>query len=225
MNSKYQISINQLADFQKGTESKKKRIIKQQKNPNPFRIAYYQLAKARMKKTLQTNGELSHITKGIEELKSRKLEKKRQINDRKVSIEAMEKFIKLKLPSLLTNSKYEIIKPSKRKSFELNGVEIIVSPDVIIKIDVDGQTIIGGFKLHISKSNVFNKEQQRIVASSLYKYLETEVAVNDEIVLPEFCLSLDIFGDGFVATSSNLDNTIKNIESICDEIKMYWNAA
>lgn len=195
------------------------------KKPDTFRIAHYQLAKARMKKALQLNGELTPILNGIKELNSRSLEKKRQINDRKVSIEAMERFIKLKLPKLLSNSKYEVVKPSKKKSFELKGVDIIVSPDVIIKIDVDGQIVIGGFKLHVSKSNAFNREQQQIVSSSLYKYLETEIAIDGEIVLPELCFSLDIFGNGFVATSSNYENTIKNIESLCEEIKMYWNVA
>lgn len=36
--SKYYISINQLATFTVGTESSKKRIIKQQKTPNKLLI-------------------------------------------------------------------------------------------------------------------------------------------------------------------------------------------
>ncbi|MCD8450343.1 hypothetical protein LNI98_11655 [Tenacibaculum dicentrarchi] len=223
MDNNYQISINQLADFYKGTDAKKKRIVKQQKTPNTFRIAYYQLAKARIKKTLQLHGELGPVLAGISELKNRKPEKKRQISDKKVSIEALERFVKMKLPKLLTGTNYQIIKPLKKKSFYLNGVEIIVSPDVIIKIVSEGKTYIGGFKLHVSKSNVFSSEQQSIIASSLYKFLETQIATDEDIVLPELCLSLDIFGDGYVATSSNLDYTINNIEKMCDEIKLFWN--
>lgn len=219
------ISINQLADFHIGTEAKKKRIIKQQKTPNPFLTAWYQMSKARIKKSLQNNGDLAPVFKGIEELKNRKPEKKRQITDRIVSIEAMHRFVQMKLPKLLLDTEYEVIKKVKKKSFILNGVEVLISPDVIIKGKVDGQVFIGGFKLHVSKSGKFNREQQSIVASCLYKFLEEEIAGKDEIVLPELCISLDIFGEGLVTPSANIENTLKNVGFLCDEIKQYWNAA
>lgn len=225
MKENYKISINQLADFHKGTESTKKRIIKQQKNPNPFRIAYYQLAKARIKKSIQLQGEIAPVLKGIKELKERKVEKKRQISDKLVSIEAMERFLQIKLPKLLKNINYEVVKPSKNKSIIINNVEILISPDVIIKGIIEGQVFIGGVKLHVSKSNKFNYEQQQLVASVLYKFLQVEIAGNNEIVLPELCLSLDVFGNGFVTTTPKVNLVIDNISNLCSEIKQYWNVA
>ena len=225
MMNNYKISINQLADFHKGTESTKKRIVKQQKEPNSFRIAYYQLAKARIKKSIQLQGEIEPVLKGIELLKGRKVEKKRQISDKKVSIEAMEKFLKLKLPTLLKNIDFEIIKVGKKKSIFINGVEILISPDIVIKGKINGETFIGGLKLHVSKSNKFDNEQQQLVACALYKFLETEIAKDNEIVLPELCLSLDIFGNGFVTTTPKINLIIDNIHNLCAEIKQYWNVA
>jgi len=225
MDNKCMISINQLADFCKGTESKKRNIVKQQKNPNTFKMAYYQLAKARIKKTLELKGKITPILSGIDELKNRKPVKKRQISDKQVSIEAMHRFISIKLPKLLTDTEYEVFKPTKSKSLLINGVEIIISPDLIIRGKINGITFLGGFKVHISKSNIFDIDQQNIVASSIFKYLETVIAEKDEIVLPELCLSLDVFGSGFVPTSSNLENTLENIETVCEEIKVYWNAS
>lgn len=224
MGEKVQISINQLADFFVGSEAAKMRIINQQKVPNPFRIAYYQLAKSRIRKALQENGDLNPVIEGIEELKRRKPTKKRQVSDRVVSIEALQRFLAIKLPKLLINTDYEIIKP-KKKSIFINDVEIIVSPDVIIKGEADGHTFYGGFKIHISKSNVFNREQQSIVACSVYKYLIDEVAGKGEIVLPELCISLDVFGNGIVTTTSNLESALESIHLICEEIKQYWNVA
>ncbi len=221
----YQISVNQLADFYKGTDAKKSRIIRQQKNPNPIRISYYQLAKARIKKSLQLKGEIEPILNGIKELNNRKLSNKRQVNDRTVSIEAMERYIKMSLPKIFINSEYEVIKVPKNKTVIVNGVSVIVSPDIIVKIISDGEVFMGGVKMHISKSNIFSSEQQNIVATSIYKYLNDEIAINGEVVMPELCFSLDVFGKGYSATSPNIDYSLQNIESICDEIVSIWNAA
>lgn len=223
--SKYIISINQLADFFKGTDAKKRSIIRQQKTPNTFKVAYYQLAKVSIKKSLSNNGDIEPILKGIDELKNRKPEKKRQISDRLVSLEAMHRFVTMKLPSILKDSEYELVKKVNSKSIIMKGVEVIVSPDLIIKTKIKGKTYIGGIKLHISKGNIFDVKQQTIVANSINNYLKNVVAKENEIVLPELCISLDIFGYGIISSSENADKAIKDIEVICEEIKTMWAAA
>jgi hypothetical protein len=219
------ISINQLADFSKSSDAKKRNIVKQQKNPNTFKIAYYQLAKARIKKAMSNKGDIEPILKGIEELKNRTLTKKRQINDRVVSLDAMQRFISLQIPDLLKDLEYKVIKNTNSKSITINGVEVIVSPDIIIQAEIDGKQYLGGIKIHIAKENKFDKEQQSYVASTIQKYLEKVVAKNDGVIMPELCLSIDIFGEGIVSAPKNIDSKIKDLEIICDEIKKMWYAA
>jgi hypothetical protein len=219
------ISINQLADFSKSSDAKKRNIVKQQKNPNTFKIAYYQLAKARIKKAMSNKGNIEPILKGIEELKNRTLTKKRQINDRVVSLDAMQRFISLKIPDLLKDLDYKVIKNINSKSIKINDVEIIVSPDIIIQAEIDGVQYLGGIKIHIAKENKFDREQQSYVASTILKYLEKVVAKNNEVIMPELCLSIDIFGEGIVSAPKNVDSKIKDLEVICDEIKRLWYAA
>ncbi|MFK7113440.1 hypothetical protein V3468_03185 [Flavobacterium oreochromis] len=219
------ISINQLADFSKSSDAKKRNIVKQQKNPNTFKIAYYQLAKARIKKVMSNKGDIEPILKGIEELKTRTLTKKRQINDRVVSLDAMQRFISLQIPDLLKDLEYKVIKNVNSKSITINGVEVIVSPDIIIQAEIEGKQYLGGIKIHIAKENKFDREQQSYVASTIQKYLEKVVAKNDEVIMPELCLSIDIFGEGIVSAPKNIDSKIKDLEIICDEIKKMWYAA
>ncbi|OWP75949.1 hypothetical protein [Flavobacterium oreochromis] len=219
------ISINQLADFSKSSDAKKRNIVKQQKNPNTFKIAYYQLAKARIKKAMSNKGDIEPILKGIEELKTRTLTKKRQINDRVVSLDAMQRFISLQIPDLLKDLEYKVIKNVNSKSITINGVEVIVSPDIIIQAEIEGKQYLGGIKIHIAKENKFDREQQSYVASTIQKYLEKVVAKNDEVIMPELCLSIDIFGEGIVSAPKNIDSKIKDLEIICDEIKKMWYAA
>ncbi|MGV6830516.1 MAG: hypothetical protein ACWA5P_03010 [bacterium] len=221
----YNISINQLADFSKGTEGKKRGIIRQQKNPNPLKVFWYQLAKARIRKTFALGGDLEPILNGIEELKSRNLTKKRQIDDRTVSLEAMRKFIELQLPKILRDSDYEILKKPKVKSIYLRGVEVIVSPDLIIRAKIDDKMYIGGIKIHVAKHNQFDSRQQSYVAVGIKEYLSEVVAKNGEQILPELCLSIDIFRGAIISAPKELSKRIKEMEIICEEIKQMWSAA
>lgn len=165
------ISINQLADFTVSTEAKKKSIIRQQKNPNPFMVAWYQLPRARFKKSIQLGGDLDPVFDGIEILKNRVPEKPRQVLDRTVSLEAMRRFTQLKLPSLL-GYPLQIIKKVEVKTIWVNGVEIIISPDVMFKTNIDGIEYLGAVKIHISKNNIFDREQSLSVSSMIHHYLK-----------------------------------------------------
>lgn len=225
MKKEVQLSVNQLADFMNASDAKKRSIINQQKTPNEFKISYYQLAKARIKKSMALSGDLDPILNGIEQLKGKKPEKKRQISDRVVSIEALQRFVNLKIPGLLKKYNYQVIKDIKIKSTFFNGVEIVVSPDLIIEIDIEGQKYYGGFKIHISKGNAFDAKQQSYVATAIHKYLSEIFEESGGNVLAELCLSIDVFGDRIVSSPEDITQKVKDIEITCEEVKKIWNAA
>jgi hypothetical protein len=220
------ISINQYADFIKASDAKRLRIIRQQKKPNVFKIAYYQLAKARIRKTLTDNGSLIHINDALKNLSARVPKSKRQSSDKAVSIEALEKFLILKIPKILKDEKIEFLSPKNFNSaIDVYGISIIISPEIIFKTIVNGKEVLGGIKLHVSKSNSFDSEQQQIIASGICNYLEINVAKENQIVLPEFCISLDIFGNGFISNSTAKKNLISSYKKECKEILKIWDAA
>ena len=225
MDSNYRISINQFADFSKGTDAKKRRIIKQQKTPSKFLVSWYQLSKARIKKSIIDNCDLEPVFQGIVELKNRKPEKQRQILDREVSIEALKRFVNIKLPTLLKDVPHDIIKVVPSKSLVINGVEIIISPDVIYKLNIDGKKYIGAVKIHISKNNIFDNKQSRYISSLIYKYLKEVVAKEGEEVLRDLCLAIDVFGEQVITVPRNLPKAITDIEVICEEVKSLWQVA
>jgi hypothetical protein len=174
-----------------------------------------------MKSTLAKKGDVTPILDGINQLKAKIPTKTRQINDRQVSIEAFERFLHMKLPNVLNGINYEVIK-TESKSIKIKGVEVIVSPDIIIKAIIDDVTYVGAVKIHISKSNVFDNNQLRFIASTIYMYLD-EVFDNEEyVVMPELCLAIDIFGSRIVNAPNIIDSEINNIEVICQEVKDVW---
>jgi hypothetical protein len=225
MRNEILISVNQFADFSKATESKKRRIIKQQKEPNKFMVSWYQLPKARIKKSIENNCDLMPILNGIEELKERTPKNSRQVLDRAVSLEALNRYVSFKLPDLLKTVPYEIVKTVECKSIYIKGVEIIISPDVIFRLKANGKVYLGAVKVHISKNNVFDNMQSRYVSSLINKYLKDVVAKDEEEVLEELCLSIDVFGEKVISVPKNLYKSLSEIEVICEEVKSFWNVA
>lgn len=219
------ISVNQLADFSVGTDAKKKRIIKQQKSPMTIIVARYQLAKARIKKTFQEKGDLTPVLLAIEELKDRRPDTIWKRNDKNVSIEALGRFIEIKLPEFLNELPYEVVKRPSIKSVIINGVEVIVSPDIIVRIKADGKVYLGAMKLHISKGNIFDAKQSRKISTILFKYLRDVVAKDGEEVRADLCMSLDVFSGRLITAPKNLAPTLGEIEVICDEVRLLWNVA
>jgi hypothetical protein len=222
--SKYIISINQMAEFSTATESVRKRIIKQQLNPSKVRVGYYQMPKARVKKSIQEKGDLQPVLNGIKTLMARKPETKYQERNRLVSIEAMERFVTMKLPSVLQEIDYEVIKP-KKKSTDFSDVEVLVSPDLIIKGIFNGKTVIGALKIHISKHNPFDLQKSQLVSAGIYHFLNDEVVKEGEEILPELCLCLDVFGGRTVSAKDSYKSKYSEIIAICNEIKNMWDAA
>lgn len=222
--SKYQISLNQLVEFRSATEKGKKRIISQQLNPDVFRVPWYQMSKARVKKSIELKGDLTPVYNGINTLMQRETKNKVQESKKRSSIDALERFVRIKLPHILNEIDYFVIKP-KSKSIIISDVEVIVAPEVIIKGKLNGKCVMGAVKIHISKSKPFDLQKSKIVASTIFKYLEREIDEDGTIVLPELCFSLDIYGDRIVSAQDEYETTFQEVNTICNEIKHLWDAA
>jgi hypothetical protein len=218
---KYKVSVNQLAEFDGASEASKKRIVSQQRKPDAFRIPWYQLPKARIKKCIAQNGDLSPIHEAIGILQARKPSSKRQANDRDVSIEALTRFVTIKLPSIIRKTEFEVIRP-KSRSVSVKDVDIIVAPEIVVRGTVNGKTVIGGVKIHISKNNPFDLKKSKAVATVVYKYLKDEVANEDDTVIPDLCFCLDVFDGRLVAAPDRVDSILRDIRAVCEEFKSVW---
>ncbi|WP_303920925.1 hypothetical protein [Draconibacterium sediminis] len=218
--NEFLISLNQFADFTKATERGKARIVEQQLNPNPFKIIWYQLTKARIKKSIQHQGDLTPIYEALEILKNRTPTNPRQVSDKRISVEALNKFVKMKLPKVFRKNPYSIVTPPV-KTTRVGDVIIRVAPDVVVKFEVDGKVFLGAIKIHVSKNKPFDYSQSLMISTILYKYLN-EIKKEDEFVDPNLCFSLDIFGDRIVSAPANIDVALSEVERNCEEIKAIW---
>ena len=218
------ISLNQFAEYStKKRDSSKLRIIRQQKNPDPLRLPWYQLAKARMKKSLKNKVDLVPIYDGIEILKKRNPEKKWQQIDKNVSVEALEKYIGLEFPSILKED-LEILRV-ERSNCQIGGLNIYISPELIFRVkDENGFSTISAVKIHCGKNNSFENKTAKLASVILFNYLET-IAEPCDRVEPQNCYIIDVFGNRTVSAPANIEEYIEIVEGLCIEIIHNWDAA
>lgn len=222
---KYKISINPLIDFYKGTEAKKRRIIRDSKTPPVLRVGWYQTPRACIKKSLSENGNNQPIIQGLEKLKNRIVSKPQQINNKFSSLEAMRRFLNVEIPEILKNHDLTLIKKRRIKSTFINGVEVLVSPDIVFTIDYNGEKYIGGLKIHLSKGNVFDLNESKMVATVLHKHISEIASVYEAKPLTDICFSIDVFGERIVSASKNPEKILSKMNEICNEVKQFWNVA
>lgn len=215
--NKIEISINPMAEFLEATESRKKRIITEQLDPDPVRIPYYQKARSVIAKSILLNGDMNIIEDAIPQIAGRIVEKDWQRNDKVNSLKVLNLWKGMNLPEKFTNNK--LIKIStKAKFFPLFGIQIKVSPTAIFKIEIDGQTYIGAFKIHLSKGKPFNVKQSAFVAQLLNLFLNNFVVREDEIVDPQLCLCIDPFSGTMVSASNKIKYDVNQLKQACQEI-------
>lgn len=217
------ISINQFAEFSAATNAAKARIIKQQQKVNKLLIPWYQSAKGSIKRYLSDVNDYTPIEQGVEKLKDKIVNSKRQGIDKAVSIEALQKMIEVNLPRILGNVPYQVIKPEV-KFVIVNGVKIMVSPELVIKVEIGGRIVYGGVKIHLSKTKPFDSKQCNFVAILMYDYL-TELAGENEHVAPQFCLCVDLFSNRVVSAKEDHISESQEINKICNEIAQLWISA
>jgi hypothetical protein len=223
MNS-YKISINQLASFPKKTQNGKIAIIRQQLKPNTVVVTKYKQAKKIVATALVSNGNKGIIVKGIEDFKKSIATTKTQVQNKVGSIAALEKFLKKKLPHIFLENAFEIMTPKRKNKLVMSDVEIVVSPDLIIKTIIDGQAYFGAIKIHISQGGVFDREDAKYVTTCLFQYMNNHYG-DLGTIWSELCLCVDVFGDNIKYAPANTDNTIDKINVLCEEIKQLWESA
>lgn len=226
MSKKVRLSVNQLAAFTSASSSKKRSIIRQQKNPSPLVVSWYGKAKSVMRNFYKSPEDLFLIEEGLKTLKESKPTSKWQASNRQGSIEILERFITMKVPKCFQSDDVEFVKPAL-KSVSILGVELITSPDLLFKVKKNGKWKYGAVKFHTSKSGKFNRGQSRIVSTVLKLYLERYLKEFDTTaeVAPEFCLCVDVFNENITSAGLNSKIEEKSITDACTEVIKLWDAA
>lgn len=222
--SDYTISINSLAEYLEASDARKKSILKEQIKVNEFKAQWYQLAKARIKKSIQLSGDLKPVNNGIKVLNDKSPLTKQKKSDKECSIEALKNFKKMVLPTLIQENEIETIN-EKWKQLTIYGVIVKMKPTLVFKMKINGKTHVGACQVHISKRKPFNNVQSKLVSTLLFQYVSNHIAGEGEIPNNELCFCVDPFAGTTINAFSNISLDMKKIKKICLDMQKVWKQA
>ncbi|PKQ60817.1 hypothetical protein BZG01_20340 [Labilibaculum manganireducens] len=216
------LSLNMIGEYSEATKARKRSIISNQKKPKKFIFARYSSAKSAIKNFFaQDEFEPLCVKAKINELAKKVCSTDFQVNNRNCQIQALESFLTTNLDSSLKKFTFERFR-SKLKSISIHGLTIGISPDLVIRGEINGQKVVGAIKLHFSKSGVFKGSAGRVAATGLYRFMNDIVATEREVVIPSLCIVLDVFEQKTYQAPENIDFYMKKFINACDEIMDIW---
>jgi len=142
---KYKFSLNHFIEYTASTGAARRRIIANQQKPNRLLIPWYQLAKSSTKKYLDDVSDLGIIEVANDKLNNRiQTGSKRQLTDRIVSKEALNRFLSFNISMILKQYHYtSIIIPKGEAKIKFGGLEISLSPDLIFYFKLGDKKVYG----------------------------------------------------------------------------------
>lgn len=102
---------------------------------------------------------------------------------------------------------------------KLGGVLIDVEPDIILRGDNrNGKPVVGGLKLHLSRTQPLDEEQAKNYATLLASYIKQNALRPGESLSERRCFVWDVFAERIVTAPRALNRRLQNMEACCEEI-------
>lgn len=211
-----EISISPLVEFVFASERKKASIIRDQKNPSDFIVARYRTARSAFSKYFINDFDKDTLINVIERLQNNATGTEWAKNDRQNSVVALRHFLQFEFP--FKNLKCTFVRP-EHKSYAIEGVDVIVSPDLILQWEDNGKTQVGAIKFNIKKQSL-TLQKGGLTATVIYDYLK-QISSSNVIVNKDYCFCIDVMSERIFSPNRIEDNIIVAKEA-CLEIKRLW---
>ena len=216
------ISVNKLGEYLVSRAGRQNRILRDQKFPQDFVVAYYREAQEAI--SLFMAGNMEDI--GVLERKISSLDQKPASNiyeTRKLSsnIEAIESFM-----NLLDDIDFQGAKPRLGKQnapkLLIRNVDVSVRPEVILcGTGKSKANLVGGVKLHFPRTFSLTKDAAGYVSAATQMYCEYCLA-DEGTSYGQFCTVIDV-GAGIVWPGVRaVKQRRRDIEDGCAQIAALW---
>jgi len=222
VNENPRISVNPLCEYvTTATASRRYAIIKQSKTPVTFITKWYNRAEESLAAYLSEDRDMPFML----ELEAYRLQKAICSSDQEkkyslASANALMAFLNSEktVRHILAPFKAEVAIYDPNHKFILNGVQISLRPELILRDD-KGKQQLGFLKFYFGKDEALGKDRGELMACLTKHYFETEFGFT---LKTEHCMVLDVYrGEMFNAPKAHLRN-LANIKAACKEIADRW---
>jgi len=216
------ISLNQLALYLSASAVRRRSILRDQKNPKTFRVAWYEQAQSAISSFILGGcKDEDLILQEIDGLQGAEATSDYEGSRNRTNAQALECFIdsydKLDLDGL------EIMAGSHdSQKIDVGGVNLSVRPELLLKSISHSPLYIGAIKLYLSKDHRLDDESGRYISTVLAHFVSECIATANDTVEKRRCLVFDIFGGEVYQAPKATKRRFNEIESACEEIALLW---
>lgn len=214
------ISVNKLGEYLQANSARRKRIVTDCKHPKKFITTRYTDAKNAVCQYFMSDYNTDIIDDSIAALEDKECKSDFQVQDRDLSIELLELVLDGDYPDL-SHCDISLYNGDNPK-VNISGVDISINPNLIIRCEKKGQKLIGGLKIHTSKSNSLDEEAGRNISTLIHSFISEHVASDDEKVDLGLCLSVDLPQGSYISAPKSFKRRLNHIAAACEEIVLWW---
>ncbi|CAN5660519.1 hypothetical protein BH11BAC1_BH11BAC1_26080 [soil metagenome] len=212
-------SLNKLGEYLEASPTRRKRIVLDAKYPEQFITTRYKEARDAMKVFLVGKKDEDYLLEKKKYFEEKKSETDFQEQDNKLSGEAIQSFLETEMPF---TEGTDFIAYTESKLITIQGVEVSIYPDLIVRKSSGGLVTVGAIKLHLSKSNNLSEESQKVIAAIICHYVGLHVASKEEPANNKLCFSFDVFSKDIECSPTSFKTRMQKIEAACEEIALWW---
>ena len=216
------ISVNKLGEYLGASPSRRRTIIKDQKNPSTFKAARYKDAREAIVDYAASGMEdEAKAINQIESLLNQDYKSEYEEQDKSLSASSIASFLDLSDEIEIDSDKFdfEAVDKFSTNTTEISGVSVSMRPDLLIK-DANDNSVVGALKLHFSKSAPLETEGCKYVATALRKHLEENYP--SAKIDNKKCIVVDIPDQNVQSAPKAYKKRMKDIAAACEEISQRW---
>jgi hypothetical protein len=222
------ISVNPFVEYlSRASPARRRTIIRQQKHPADFMVAYYEDAMKAIVRRLSKAIEEADLDKEIDRLNKTKPRNDYEIGRFRTNALALTHFkglygqITAKLGALSDLTMDPV--PPMPMFVTIHDVEISVRPELILQAKSGkGTPIVGALKFYCraDEDHGLTKNGADYLGVLVRECLAQSFPT--QRILPSACLVVDLFGDKIHSAPTTHLQKMKDIEAACDEIAAAW---
>lgn len=216
------ISVNKLGEYIVSRGNRQREILRDRKFPTDYKGMYYRESSEAiascLASSMQDTSALARTMRILEQMTPEKVGTQRRIN---ANIDAIEIFDGL-LDSIEFHGGEPELGPHTAPRLTRHGVQVSVRPEIVLRgSGKNGQPLLGGVKLHFSRTRPLNDESAGYVSAVVQEFCREKLAGNETVHAP-YCFVIDLGSNRIYPGVKSTIQRMKDVEAECRNIAGLW---
>lgn len=218
---KPRISVNQLGEYMTATPSRRRQIVRDQKNPPLFKSTRYRDAREAIADHIASNMvDDEAALAAAQALRENTDGSDFVVQDRIHSAHAITAFLDICEDMKLGALTAVRVDTFSSDGLEIAGVKVVMRPEALL-LDPATQEVVGCVKLHFSRTQPLDGRSAAYVATALRAHLEQNLS-SPGTVNPDRCYVVDIATRSILSAPKANKRRLGDLGAACEEIKDRW---